>query len=233
MGDTQGWQPPSDVRAGYLTPEEEARRQSQDNQTDRGMNMGSIRILQQREAADKAANAAATVGGFKMDVETMKSLLPKWQSIADKLEDLRSQGGRFLYLHKTADDQGSIFQKKAADAHADVYQASVICHWSDDVDNSVAVSLVRGNGLRDVYQSQDSERGYFVPVPELSGYPALFASLSDCRSEGTCTMGVGVRNDEVMIVDSSFVSSSPYYSDPCSLTQKAAEAAITTLKGAS
>jgi hypothetical protein len=111
--------------------------------------------------------------------------------------------------------------------------AGPICHWSDDADNSVAVSLVRGNGLRDVYQSRDSEHGYFVPVPNLSGYPAVFSSLSDGRSKGICTMGVGVRNDEVMTVDSSFVASSPYYSDPCSLTQKAAEAAVATLKGSS
>jgi hypothetical protein len=125
MGDTQGTPPPSDVRAGYLTPEEQAKRQSQDDQMDRGMNMGSIRILQQRQQQDAAANAAATGGGFKMDVETMKSLLPKWQSMADKLDDLSTQGQKLRYLHRPAEDEGSVVQKTAADEHADAYVKSV------------------------------------------------------------------------------------------------------------
>jgi hypothetical protein len=111
--------------------------------------------------------------------------------------------------------------------------AGPICRWSDDNYNSVAFSFVHGNGLSDVYQYQDSQSGYFKVAPDVSGYPAVFSATTDDRLKGGCQMGVGIRNDEVMTVLSSFVASSPYYGDPCSLTQKAAEAAIATLKGAS
>jgi hypothetical protein len=163
MGDTQGAPPPSDGRAGYLTPEEQARRQSQDNQMDRGMNMGSIRILQQRQQQDTAANAAATGGGFKMDVETMKSLLPQWESIRDKLGNLTRQGEQLLALSKPAEDEGSILQKKAADAHANAYQLSVQAQRdyaqayaaglrkaidSTEQQNQAAVDAVRKNGVQ-------------------------------------------------------------------------------------
>jgi hypothetical protein len=127
------------------------------------MNMASIRILQERQQQDAAANAAATGGGFKMDVDTMKSLLPKWQSIADKLEDLRSMGARLPYLHQPANDEGSTLQKKAADAHADAYLASVVAQRdyarsyvaslqkainSTEQQNQAAVDAVRKNGVQ-------------------------------------------------------------------------------------
>jgi hypothetical protein len=44
-------------------------------------------------------------------------------------------------------------------------------------------------------------------------------------------MGVGVRNDEVFTVNVSLRPSSPSYSDPCTITAKAAEAVVSTLKG--
>jgi hypothetical protein len=112
-------------RAGYISPEEQARRQAQDQQMDRGMNMASVNILKRREAADAAANAAVTGGGFKMDAQAMRSLVPKWQSIADKLGDLLSQGQKFRGLRQLADDEASTMQKQAADVHADAYVASV------------------------------------------------------------------------------------------------------------
>jgi hypothetical protein len=107
------------------------------------------------------------------------------------------------------------------------------CQWKDDNYNGVSFSFVRGGGLNDAYAYQDSQSGYFKVAPDVSGYPAVFSSPNDDRSKGNCQLIVGVRNDEEMVVNSSFVASSPYYSDPCSLTQKAAELAIATLKGGS
>jgi hypothetical protein len=72
-----------------------------------------------------------------------------------------------------------------------------------------------------------------MPVPNVAGYPAVFGSIADGRPKGICTMVVGVRNDEVMTVTSLFSTSSPYRGDPCPVVQKAAEAAIATLKGGS
>jgi hypothetical protein len=163
MGDTQGTPPPPHVPAGYLTPEEQAQRQAQDNQMDRGMNMGSMNILRQRQQQDAAANAAAAGGGFKMDVDAMKAIHPKWQSIADKLQDLMNQGEQLLALHKPAEDEASTLQKKAADDHAKAYQASVRAQWkyaqdyadalqksidSTEQQNQAAVDAVRKRGVQ-------------------------------------------------------------------------------------
>jgi hypothetical protein len=117
---------PAPGHPGYISPEEQARRQAQDDQMDRGMNMNSVNILRRRQEADDAANAAAASGGgFVMDPDTMRKFLPKWQSIADKLSDLLDKGNKFRALHPPAEDEASLMQKKAADAHADAYVASV------------------------------------------------------------------------------------------------------------
>jgi hypothetical protein len=109
--------------------------------------------------------------------------------------------------------------------------ATPICSWRDENHNSIAFSFVRGGGLSDAYAYQDSESGYFKVAPDVSGYPAIFSGTSDDRTTGGCQLIIGVRNDEEMTVYSTLRPSSPNYSDPCSLTQKAAQAAIATLKG--
>jgi hypothetical protein len=129
-----------------------------------------------------------------------------------------AQARQVANLTKTDGNDGSVFP---------------ICGWTDSNYNSVAFSFVRGNGLSDAYQNQDSGSGYFQVAPDVAGYPAAFTSVSDGRSKGTCTMYVGVRNDDVMTVSSSFSASSPYRGDPCPVVQKAAEAAVATLKGGS
>jgi hypothetical protein len=108
-----------------------------------------------------------------------------------------------------------------------------ICRWLDDNRNSIAFSFARGAGLSDAYEYQDSQSGYFKVAPNIAGYPAVFSGTTDDRSKGGCQIITGVKNDEVMTVFSSLGVSSPYYSDPCSLAQKAAGAAIATLKGGS
>lgn len=108
-----------------------------------------------------------------------------------------------------------------------------ICGWRDESRNSISFSFIRGGGLSDVYANQDDDSGYFQVAPDVSGYPAVFAGITDNRSKGGCTMGVGVRNDVQMMVDVSFRTSSPLYGDPCAAVQKAAAAAIATLKGGS
>ncbi|WP_370947379.1 hypothetical protein AB5J62_07435 [Amycolatopsis sp. cg5] len=112
-------------RAGYLSPEEQAKRQRQDEQADRGMNMGTVAMYKRRDAEDAAANAAASGGGYKMDVAAMRALLPKWESIADKLGALVKDAEQFLQLPQPAEDDGSSLQMKAAKKHASAYMASV------------------------------------------------------------------------------------------------------------
>ncbi|HEV7950160.1 MAG TPA: DUF3558 domain-containing protein [Glaciihabitans sp.] len=107
-----------------------------------------------------------------------------------------------------------------------------ICSWADNDHNTVAFGFVPGNGgLSTVYKNQDNKSGYFKVAPDVAGYPAAFFGSHDDRNDGGCQVAVGVSNDEVITISADFRNSSPYYSDPCSMAVKAAEAAMATLKG--
>ncbi|RJQ84341.1 hypothetical protein [Amycolatopsis panacis] len=112
-------------RAGYISPEEKAERDRQDKQYNEAMNSTGARIYQQRAAEDAKINAAATGGRFVMDIDAMKSLLPDWQDIADKLFKMINKGQQLKQVSQPAEDPASTMQKKAADSHADAYIASL------------------------------------------------------------------------------------------------------------
>ncbi|MDT8911313.1 hypothetical protein [Amycolatopsis sp. PS_44_ISF1] len=116
-------EPPN--RAGYLTPEEQAKRKAQDDRYNEAMNSAGVKVYQQRQREDAAANAAAAGGSFVMDADAMRALQPQWQSIADKLGKAVDLGRQLSSVEKPAEDEGSTIQKKAADAHADAYVANV------------------------------------------------------------------------------------------------------------
>lgn len=116
---------PVDGRAGYVDPEEQAKRDRQDKQFGEAMNSNGVRVYQQRAAEDAKVNAAAAGGGFNMDIDAMRKLQPKWQGIADKLSDMMQLGDQFKALPQPAEDPASTLQKKAADSHADAYTASL------------------------------------------------------------------------------------------------------------
>lgn len=105
-----------------------------------------------------------------------------------------------------------------------------ICAWRDENHNSIGFSLNRTGGLTTLYRNHRPDDGYFEPVASVSGYPAVFASLVDGRSTGSCVLSVGVSNDVAMVVDAILGGTSPDQKNPCPLAQKAAEAAIATLK---
>jgi hypothetical protein len=110
---------------------------------------------------------------------------------------------------------------------------SPICAWKDENGAAIALGMVGGNGgLGTMYrQHTASSPGYFEPVPDIEGYPALLASVADLRSKGSCTVSVGVRDDEVMVVNMDWAVQAPGQADPCQLAQKAAGLAVTTIKG--
>lgn len=104
-------------RAGYLTPEQEAARRALEEQADRGMNMGTTAAMHRQAEEDAAANAAASggPGGFKMDVDQMRAILPEWRSIAEKLQDLLGRHERSTFTKlEPAEDQASTTQVQAA-----------------------------------------------------------------------------------------------------------------------
>lgn len=107
-----------------------------------------------------------------------------------------------------------------------------ICTWMDSDHNRVTLGFVPGNGgLATVYKNQDNESGYFKVAPDVMGYPAAFFGPHDDRNQGACQVATGVSNDNVITISADFQNSSSYYSDPCSVVIKAAEAAVTTMKG--
>jgi hypothetical protein len=110
-----------------------------------------------------------------------------------------------------------------------------ICAWENDGRDGVSIGLVGGQGgLSTVYrQHHTGDPGYFIPIASVAGYPGLFASVADLRSKGSCTVAVGVRDDEVMTVNMDWVVQAPGQGDPCQLAKKAAELAVATLKGGS
>jgi hypothetical protein len=124
-GQSSGDQQSANGRAGYISPEEQAIRDRQDQQYNEAMNSTGARIYQQRAAEDAKVNAAAAGGGFKMDIDAMKSLLPDWQGIADELGDMINDGQAMQNVPPPADDPGSTLQKQSADRHAVAYLASL------------------------------------------------------------------------------------------------------------
>jgi hypothetical protein len=112
---------------------------------------------------------------------------------------------------------------------------NTICGWENEGGAGLSLGLVGGNGgLSTVYRQHNANSpGYFIPIPSIEGYPALFASVADLRSKGSCTVLLGVRDDEVMTVNMDWVVQAPGQGDPCQLAQKAAGLAVVTIKGGS
>ncbi|GAA1023075.1 MULTISPECIES: hypothetical protein [Amycolatopsis] len=124
-GESSSSSQPVDGRAGYVDPEEQAKRDRQDKQFGEAMNSNGVRVYQQRAAEDAKVNAAAAGGGFNMDIDAMRKLQPKWQGIADKLSDATQLATQLQAVRKPANDDASGLQKQAADRHAAAYLASL------------------------------------------------------------------------------------------------------------
>jgi hypothetical protein len=135
---------------GYISPEEQAKRDALAKQADEGMNQNISNQYRRQAAQDAAASAAVSGGGFVMDADGMGKLLPKWQSIADKLERARQLGVQLRFVKAPAEDDGSLMQKKAADSHADAYIKSVTAQR--DYARGYATSLQTAIGT---YQQQE------------------------------------------------------------------------------
>lgn len=113
-------------RAGFMPPNEQAVHIVQKNQmVISGMSMTGMAIwgLQLTETHER--NARATSGGFELDVDQMRALLPKWQLITERLAELQVLGSEFNLVLRPAEDEASARQFIAAQQHADVYLRSV------------------------------------------------------------------------------------------------------------
>jgi hypothetical protein len=97
--------------------------------------------------------------------------------------------------------------------------------------------LTAGSGLSSAY-AQKSDYAVFDKLPDIQGYPAVVAMSVDGRSQGHCSIQVGVTDQLVVSVQISVSSVpgangqvNPYYKQPCTPAQQVAEAVMTTLRG--
>ena len=115
---------PNSAHAGYLTLEEAAQRKAE---TAAGAVVGlaGIAYAVKHATEDLAANAAVAGGGFKMDIDSMNSLLPQWRAIEDELYAMSQDAQVLSSLQPPAGDPGSKLQIKATHSHADAYLTSI------------------------------------------------------------------------------------------------------------
>ncbi|WP_158879579.1 DUF3558 domain-containing protein [Amycolatopsis anabasis] len=96
---------------------------------------------------------------------------------------------------------------------------------------SVEGAPSRTRGLDDIYELK-AQSAYFEETT-VASHPGVFRSDSDQRSDGSCTLWVGLSDQAVMLVQGYFSGGSPQVAKSCEETAKIAEAAVTTLKGGS
>ena len=120
-----GGNAPVYAHAGYLTPEQQAQRNAEQIATTVAPSPLAAVYAAQNAMQDISANAAVAGGGFKMDIDAMRSLLPDWEAIADKLNGMIQKARKLPALQPPAGDPGSKLQIEAARSHANAYLASL------------------------------------------------------------------------------------------------------------
>ncbi|HKN51597.1 MAG TPA: hypothetical protein VJX66_03795 [Amycolatopsis sp.] len=104
---------------GYITPEQQARREAENRRMDEGIPVGSN--LPQRHAAEDATANAPINGHFSMNPAELKAIQAEWADVAKALNDLGVDAQRLVNVHKPADEDASNLQIKAASDHATLY----------------------------------------------------------------------------------------------------------------
>ncbi|MEU5257640.1 hypothetical protein [Amycolatopsis sp. NPDC021455] len=100
--------------AGYRVPA--------DDPSFKGVYAAEIQALQERL---NRATAGGGMGGFKLDVEQMQTLLPQWKDLRDTLVDLRRLGNNLKVVASPAADESSMANNNAVLTHAELYQRSI------------------------------------------------------------------------------------------------------------
>jgi hypothetical protein len=108
------------------------------------------------------------------------------------------------------------------------------CEWNayDEVGLTVGGRLLTvGSSLAKLYRQHEQGGLPFFQPTEVSGYPAVLTDSLDAVPKGKCSAEVGVRDDLLYSVQVTISSDSKDYANPCPVAQKAAELAISTMKG--
>lgn len=110
------------------------------------------------------------------------------------------------------------------------------CAWIGSDGLSALLILETANrdkgtgGLTGQYTAKDSGAlGFLEPAPDVDGYPAVYADLSDRRAKGNCALVVGIADD---LAFSATTSGFQGQQGSCGAAQQIAAAVLKTLKGA-
>jgi hypothetical protein len=109
------------------------------------------------------------------------------------------------------------------------------CVWAGTVNttNSVYITPITANngGLSDIYANNGKGNyAYFEPTTA-DGYPGVYAEPSDGRSEGFCTLVLGVTDQLTVSIEVHLLTGANK-ANPCNSANKVGTALIEHLKGA-
>lgn len=107
------------------------------------------------------------------------------------------------------------------------------CDWQDNhgvTGGSYGVGFVDGGaGLSGPYSNRNS--GFFKEIDPIAGYPAVISMTGDHRSQGNCTIDVGLNDRQLINVGATMTPEAPNYKNPCGVAAKLAEKVVETVKG--
>jgi hypothetical protein len=108
------------------------------------------------------------------------------------------------------------------------------CSWlgkSTPAKMAPAVGILpEGTNLSTILPSKGTTYEVFETLPEIQGYPAYLALVSDQRSGGNCSVLTGVSDTKAILFSFQSDKGSPKYADPCGAATEFANLAITTIK---
>lgn len=109
------------------------------------------------------------------------------------------------------------------------------CDWQGGDEGTLSVAIDSGNterglgGLENMRTLHEQGRFNLWEETTVSGYPAAYVDMQDKRSEGNCSLSVGVADDMTFSVNASF-----YYENPeeaCRVVDEVAADVIQNLRG--
>lgn len=106
------------------------------------------------------------------------------------------------------------------------------CKWRSATSTLNSISLTPAttvnNGLNAIYANK-AKNQYFQPTT-VNGYPAVYADTLDSRTQGDCSLWVGVT-DQLSVAIMTSIGDGPNKSNPCPIAEKVATAMIQHLQG--
>jgi hypothetical protein len=90
--------------------------------------------------------------------------------------------------------------------------------------------LPEGTNLSTILPNKDTTYEKFEQLPDIQGYPAYMALVSDQRNGGGCSVLTGVSDTKAILFTFLSDKGSPKYADPCAAATEFANLAITTIK---